>query len=352
MSAANLLDENSHSPPASRSSRRSRATCAAAPATTRLWKRSNGRRSDARWQCHDLHQTGPVHHRSKHRPHRRAGQGDRPDALPRRHHLSRYAAHGDAVRRPAARAHPEHRHIGGRGRAGRRGRLHRRRCAGERVWPADQRPAGAVRAGLEQARRRHGALRGRSGGAGGGRDRGAGARRVQADPHRVGRPAARARSRKRPCSPAPTSLHPDTAADNDTFYSYRIRKGDVEAALRIGRCGHRRRVPDAGPGARLSPAGSRRGLSRRGRPRHGRGRRPVDARGPEADRARAGHPRRAGARDLPGHRRRVRRPRGYVGADHAGAGRLAAGAARHSPPGQDDLEPRGVDHRPRQAPRR
>ena len=67
-------------------------------------------------------------------------------------------------------------------------------------------------------------------------------------------------------------------------------------------------------------------------PGDGRGGRAVDARGPGADRACAGPAARAGAGDLPGHRRRLRRPRGHVGPDRAGAGGLAAEAARHRRP--------------------
>ena len=56
-------------------------------------------------------------------------------------------------------------------------------------------------------------------------------------------------------------------------------------------------------------------------------------------------------RDLPGYRRRVRRTRRYVGADHVGALRLAAGTTRDLSPGTHPVEPGGIDLGPWQAPR-
>ena len=122
-----------------------------------------------------------------------AGQGDRPDPLSGRHQLSRRAAHGHAVRRPGARAGAQHRHGRGGSGARRRRRIHVEGRAGQRIRPADQGPAGALRPGRREAGDRCRALRGRPGRARRGRDRGAGARGLQADPGRVGRPAGRPR---------------------------------------------------------------------------------------------------------------------------------------------------------------
>ena len=153
---------------------------------------------------------------------------------------------------------------------------------------------------------------------------------LQADPHRVGRPAAGARpgsghaTRRLPAASAQrrtTSPTPIASARATSRQASTTADVVIEGVYQTPVQEHAYLQPEAG-----------RGLPGRGRPGHGRSRGPVDARRSEADRPRAGHPGRAGAGDLPGHRRRVRRPRGHVGADHPGAGGLAPGTARHPRP--------------------
>ena len=149
--------------------------------------------------------------------------------------------------------------------------------------------------------------------------------------------------------PGAYPLHPH-CVDN-VAYSYHIRHGDAEAALQAADVvvegvyqtpvqEHAYLQPEAGV-AYIDEAG----------------RVTVEVAGQwtHADQKQIAHaldlPAGTGTGYLSGHRRRLRRPRRHVGPDHPGAGRLATGAARHSPPGQDHLEPRGIHRRARQTPR-
>ena len=107
------------------------------------------------------------------RRHRPLGQAQRgrplhrgPGQLPRRHHAARHAAHGDPALAGRARAHQEHRHVGGRG-ARRRGRGRHRRADGPARPGVDADAVGRHPGG---AGHRQGAVPG-PGGRGGRRDR-------------------------------------------------------------------------------------------------------------------------------------------------------------------------------------
>ncbi len=192
------------------------------------------------------------------------------------------------------------------------------------------------------------ALRGRPGGAGGCGDRGAGAGRVQADPGRVGGSAPRAGSRRghaagrAAASPAQQGQrllplpHPQG----------RRRRRGSPSPTSSSKASTRRRCRSTLTSSRKQAW--RTSTKRAGSPSRSR------ASGRTWTRSEIAHalglPDEQVRVDLPGYRRRVRRPRGHVGADHAGACALAARAARHPPAGQDHLEPRRVDVRPRQAP--
>jgi hypothetical protein len=132
--------------------------------------------------------------------------------------------------------------------------------------------------------------------------------------------------------------------NSNLLLEYVLKTATCRRLCRRGR-GGRGHLSHPRAGARLFAAGGRAGLRAPRRLHRGHLRRPVDARGTQRDRPRARPAPRTDRRALPGHRRRVRRARGYFGADRAGAGRVEDG-----PPGQDRLEPRGEHPRPPQAP--
>ena len=114
----------------------------------------------------------------------------------------------------------------------------------------------------------------------------------------------------------------------------KLRRGEREPH-RPGRRLARLRGRHAGPGVPRPRVRARRpGRGRRRRPVRGH---PVAARRPAADLPGARHAGRQGAADPRRRRRRVRRPRGPLGA----RARLPAGAA-HRQAGEDELQPRGV----------
>ena len=235
----------------------------------------------------------------------------------------------------------EHRHVRGRSRAGRRRRVHRERRAGERVRAADQGPAGALRSRL-----------GRKPGTDVVRFVGDQIALVVAETEAQARAACKlirvewedlplVLDAEEAMQPGALQLHPHSA--DNVCYSYRIRKGDVGARVSptptsSSRASTRRPC-------RSTPISSR----RRALPiidEEGRVTVEVAGQWTHVDQEQIAHalglPDRAGARHLPGHRRRVRRPRGYVGADHPGAGvwRLAERGIRR--PVKTHLDPRRV----------
>jgi len=127
-------------------------------------------------------------------------------------------------------------------------------------------------------------------------------------------------------------LHPDKPGN--LVAHWRIRKGDVQAAFAEADViveeeyytpmqEHAYLQPEAGLAYIDDGAGGR----------------PVDAQGPGSDRPRPGPAGGSDSGHLSGHRRGLRRAGGHVGADHPGAGGLAPRQARHTPPGEDRLEP-------------
>ena len=206
-----------------------------------------------------------------------------------------------------------------------------------------------MRPRLVQSRRGRRALRGRPGGDRRRRDRRPGAGGAQADPHRMGGPAAGPESRRGHATRRLPTASPQRRTTSPT---------PIISARAMPRppCGRRtwwskasiRRRSRSTPISSPRPAWptSTTQAASRSRP---------PGQWTHVDREQIAHSlglaRRAGAGDLPGHRRRVRRARGHVRADHPGAGRLAPGPARHPPADQDHLEPGRIDHRPRQAPR-
>ena len=81
-------------------------------------------------------------------------------------------------------------------------------------------------------------------------------------------------------------VRPDLHPDSNIYVTYRLRKGDTAAGWDAGRRRRRGDVRAAVPGARLPAARGRGQLDRRRGSDHGRRRRPVDPRGPGADRPR------------------------------------------------------------------
>ena len=147
-------------------------------------------------------------------------------------------------------------------------------------------------------------------------------------------------------------VRPDLHPDSNIYVTYRLRKGDTAAGWDQAEVVVEGTYRPALPGARLPPAGGRGQLDRRRGSDHGRRRRPVDPRGPGADRPRPRPPGRAGPGRLPGHRRRLRRAGGHVAADRHGPGLVAPGRPGRAPSDPLPVEPRGVDRRPPQAPPR
>ena len=147
-----------------------------------------------------------------------------------------------------------------------------------------------------------------------------------------------------------TLIHPENGQETNTYVSYKIRKGDMEAGwaaadvviegtYEVPYQEHAYLQPEAGM-SYVDDAG-RITVEIGG---------PMDPRGSRTDRPCAGSAPGGGAGHLPGHRRRLRRPRRYDAADRAGARRLAAQPARRASSGHVPMEPRRVDHRSSQAP--
>ena len=259
---------------------------------------------------------------------RRHAQGHRRVRLRQRPVARRDVLGRDPAQPAPARPDPRHRHHRGAHRAGRLGGAHRRRRPGrERLRPGARRPAGA-RLGVR-------ALRGRAGRAG--------RRRPPGDRPPGGRSGSR--STTRCCPPSPT---PRRAMDADAPAVHRpgnlvrhlqLRRGEedptapvvVSLDFEVGMQDQAFLGPESGLAVPAEDGGVDLYVATQWL--HVDQRQICLALGMPPEKVRLHAVRR---------RRRVRRPRGPVGA----RARLPAGAA-HRQAGEDELQPRGVVLRPR-----